>query len=357
MIMTPENNRQQYLRKQAAKHPAMQPQDVYKLIFQATFGAEHLLQDVDAAYEYFQKEYQDVVPGEEPLWEQIGDTVFRVNLGTWKQYGLPKDWLFRMFVKSVEKDSTCGQEEFWEYVEEAEALVNASVFSFCYADFQKYSEEYGMEPPRAVHHSEKYREAEHPSYRLVSSEYIRLIPILQKMAMHQRENKRKMVVAIDGRCASGKSTISAMLSEITGASVMHMDDFYLPRELRTEERLGQPGGNVHFERFREEVLRPLDRGESFSYRRFDCSRMELGEEREVPKSMFYVVEGAYSCLPVLGDYADLKVFSHIAPEEQLRRIGLRDGQKVLSMFRERWIPMEEKYFAFYSIKERADIIV
>jgi len=73
-IMTQENNRQQYLRKQAAEHPSMQPQDVYKLIFQATFGAEHLLQDVDAAYEYFQKEYQEVVPGKKPLWEQIGDT-------------------------------------------------------------------------------------------------------------------------------------------------------------------------------------------------------------------------------------------------------------------------------------------
>lgn len=185
----------------------------------------------------------------------------------------------------------------------------------------------------------------------------RLAPILERMTAIQKEKKGKVVIAIDGRCASGKSTMADMLSEIIGASVIRMDDFYLPMEMRTEERLAQPGGNVYYERFKEEVLMPLEKGETFSYRRFDCSKMELGEWQEVPKSDFYVVEGAYSCLPYLGDYADIKVFSHIDPEEQLRRIGARNGQEKLAMFRERWIPMEERYFAFYSIKEAADILI
>ena len=32
-----------------------------------------------------------------------------------------------------------------------------------------------------------------------------------------------------------------------------MDDFFLPMELRTAERLEEPGGNVHYERFSAEV--------------------------------------------------------------------------------------------------------
>ena len=51
-----EKGWKQYLIQQAALHPAMEPQDVYKLLFQAVYGAEHLLQDRDAAFAYFQKE-------------------------------------------------------------------------------------------------------------------------------------------------------------------------------------------------------------------------------------------------------------------------------------------------------------
>ncbi len=347
----------QYLIEQAVRHPSIQPQDTYKLIFQAVFGAEHLLQDKVAAYDYFQKEYERVVPKEEALWEQIGHKVYRMNLGAWKKRNLPAKWLFQMFVGSVERGETLGAEAFWQYVEEAKEVVKEAVFSFSYEEFLQYAIKYEKTGPKAVHHSEAYRAAEQPSYRLVSGEYIRLLPILERIAALMNHQNEKVVVAIDGRCASGKSTMAGMLSDVAGVSVVHMDDFYLPKELRTKERLEQPGGNVHYERFQEEVLAPLKLGETFSYRRFDCSRMELGETQKVPKASIYVVEGAYSCHPCFGEYADVKVFSDIESKEQLRRISQRDGQECLSMFRERWIPMEENYFATYLIKEAADVIV
>ena len=71
------------------------------------------------------------------------------------------------------------------------------------------------------------------------------------------------VAAIDGRCASGKTTLAKALAKETGAGVIHMDDFFLPEELRTKERLSSPGGNVHYERFREEVLENLKRKRDF----------------------------------------------------------------------------------------------
>ena len=71
----------------------------------------------------------------------------------------------------------------------------------------------------------------------------------------------RVLVAIDGRCAAGKTTLAASLQAQLGCNVFHMDDFFLRPEQRTPERLHQPGGNVDFERFLTEVLRPLYDGD------------------------------------------------------------------------------------------------
>ena len=79
-----------------------------------------------------------------------------------------------------------------------------------------------------------------------------------------------VIVAIDGKCTSGKTTLASKLAEIYDCNVFHMDDFFLRPEQRTPERFAEIGGNVDYERFREEVLLPLKSGKAFSYRPFDC---------------------------------------------------------------------------------------
>ena len=44
-------------------------------------------------------------------------------------------------------------------------------------------------------------------------------------------------------------------------------------------------------------------------------------------------------------------------EEQMTRIAARDGAEYAEVFRTRWIPMEEKYFSAFGIKEKADLIL
>lgn len=358
-----QNEWKKYLAWQAKRHPSMEPQDVYKMIFQAAFGAEHLLQDREAAYHYFQKEYEALEPKDELLWEQISEKIYRVNMRAWKFRKLPAKWLFEMFVGSVSRQEE-EKQDFKALVETATDTVKEGCFSFGYEDFGQYTEEYNKQGIRPVHHSENYRKTEQPAYRLVTGEYLRVLPILEVMAENgwkameasvNGESKTPFIVAIDGRCASGKSTMARILSEVTGAGVVHMDDFFLPMELRTKERLAEPGGNVHYERFMEEVLPFLKEKGEFSYRRFDCSKMQPGENHLVADSLYRVVEGAYSHHPLFGEYADLKVFSRIEPEEQLVRIAARDGEAVLAMFRECWIPMEEKYFSTYQTKEKSDL--
>ena len=66
--------------------------------------------------------------------------------------------------------------------------------------------------------------------------------------------KGARVIALDGRAASGKSTLSEDVRKVMDVDIVHMDDFFLPKELRTPERFLEPGGNVHYERFISEVI-------------------------------------------------------------------------------------------------------
>ena len=165
------------------------------------------------------------------------------------------------------------------------------------------------------------------------------------------------VLAIDGRCGAGKTTLAGLLSQRLGCGVIHMDDFFLPEELRTPERLAEPGGNVHYERFAEEVLPGLQKEAAFRYRRFDCKRMALGEEVLVPSGKIRIVEGAYSCHPFFGEYMSLRIFCDIGPEEQLRRIRSRNGEEAAAAFAGKWIPMEERYFQAWEVEKKADILI
>lgn len=169
--------------------------------------------------------------------------------------------------------------------------------------------------------------------------------------------KDVFVIAIDGRCASGKTTFAGVLADKMGAGIIHMDDFFLPISLRTDQRLSEPGGNVHYERFCEEVLPYIKKPDGFTYRRFDCSRMELSGERAVAASGVRVVEGAYSFHPAFGNYADVRIFLDVAKDEQARRIAHRNGAEALEVFKQRWIPMEESYFAAFDIMRQSDFVL
>ena len=169
-----------------------------------------------------------------------------------------------------------------------------------------------------------------------------------------RERSR-VIVAIDGPCASGKTTLAAKLGAYYGCNVFHLDDFFLRPEQRTPERFAEPGGNVDYERFRAEVLDPLRAGESFSYRPFDCSAFALAQPVAVTPGQLIIIEGSYSHHPYFGEPYDLKVFLTVDPELQRERILRRPSFLHERFFRE-WIPMEAHYFRHFGIREKADLI-
>lgn len=332
------------LQEQLRLHPSMQPRDVFKLCYQASRGAEHLLADTTRARAWFDREYAETpADASQPLFEPLSENVSRVNLAAWKAANLPADWLFRMFVHTASVPQE-GRDLLADCIAEASALLSESLPGWDEA--LSAWREAGFP---AVHHTEEYRAAEHPAYRIVNRRFQCILPILMRLDSTIR------VIAIDGRAASGKTTRAELLSAVLGAPVIHMDDFFLPPALRTEERLAQPGGNVHHERFAAEVLPHLASGEAFTYRVFDCGRMAFHGLREIPAAPIRIVEGSYAHHPALGQYADLTVFTDITPEMQMARILRRNGERMAEMFRTRWIPMEEQYFGRFGVREGADL--
>lgn len=167
---------------------------------------------------------------------------------------------------------------------------------------------------------------------------------------------KNIILAIDGNCTSGKTTLADMLARKFDAAVIHTDDFYLPKELRTPERYAEPGGNIDYARFLREVAPNLISHSAFSYRRFNCETMLPGDEVFVPKKALTIVEGSYSMHPKFIDLYDIKVGLTTPLESQLARVEQRDGKYALVAFNTRWIPLENKYLSEFQIFSKCDIV-
>lgn len=168
--------------------------------------------------------------------------------------------------------------------------------------------------------------------------------------------RERVFVAIDGPCASGKTTLAQTLNRRFGGNVLHMDDFFLRPEQRTSERLAEPGGNVDRERFESEVLGPLCAGHAVRYRPWDCHAGGFSDPHAVEPARVTIVEGSYSMHPALRGYYDCMICLAIAPAEQLRRLEARNP-RMLQRFVDEWIPLENRYFEATGIRTAADMVV
>lgn len=183
----------------------------------------------------------------------------------------------------------------------------------------------------------------------------RLEPVKQKIT-EILVKKDLVMVAIDGKCASGKTTFAGRLADIYDCNVFHMDDFFLRPEQRTPERLKEMGGNVDYERFQEQILLPLKSGQPFSYRPFDCKTLAFSDAIHVPFKQLNIIEGSYSMHPCFGDPYDLKILLTVDEETQRQRIFRRPAF-LHKRFFEEWIPMENAYLHGFEIPGKADILL
>ena len=169
------------------------------------------------------------------------------------------------------------------------------------------------------------------------------------------QRKKSVAVAIDGNSAAGKSSLAGLLKSAYNCNVFPMDSFFLRPTQKTRGRLDEPGGNIDYERFEEEVLGPLKSGEPFAYRTYDCRTEQLSAPVPVEPNPLNVIEGVYSMHPLFAGAYDVKVFLSLGETEQRRRL-LERNANLYDRFINEWIPMENKFFKYYGVPGRCDFV-
>lgn len=328
-------------------HPKAEIRDAVKFLYQACFGGGHMIPDPNVSYVYLCREAASLPKDREtPVIEDMGDYV-RLDLSALQRIS-PKT-MNAMFVASA-KDAPQDKSKFIKLLE---AFTESDYFD----KEQKitYLRHYSASGYPAVHHSDAYRIAYSPAYRVIRREYAQFLDAFAAIDKLIKAGK-PVTVAVDGLCGSGKSTFAEMLFLVYDCNLFHADDFFLPTELRTPERYATPGGNIHWERLNSEVLEPLKTGKAFAYRKFDCSMMDYGEMVHVTPKPLNIVEGSYSTHPELLGAYDLRIFLKTDPETQLARIRARDGEEYAKVFEEKWIPLENKYFEAFPVEKQCEFV-
>lgn len=102
-----------------------------------------------------------------------------------------------------------------------------------------------------------------------------LSPLVEKLStLLSVHPAAPVLVALDGRCGSGKTTLAAQLARQFPQSItVHTDDFYLPPASRVANWEQIPCANMDLERLRAQVLTPARAGQAIPYHAYSCRRV------------------------------------------------------------------------------------
>ena len=230
---------QTVLREHLARYPLMEPQDCAKLAYQSTFGPAHAAGERGDVLRQLLGECSALPADREARPpERIGNGLCRVHLSGTGDWTLAAPLLADLLLlTAAEHHGTAADLE--ECQTAAEALPLPGM-----ADWLAVYRRQGCPP---VHHSPAYREAYDPHYRVLRTAYGGYFPALLAAARLARSG-RPAVVAIDGRCGSGKSGLGDLMGRLLPCNVVHMDDYYLPPDRRAENWEQIPAGSMDLAR-------------------------------------------------------------------------------------------------------------
>ncbi len=156
-----------------SQYPEATLQDVYKTCYQDYFGAEHLMSDTAAAQQYLQSEFEECRHTDMSLMPKREPTGFRhrftrINLACVVDRELTEEQLLALFIDAASKDNAFGDAwaEEWQKIERIALRVCPD-----WANEPLQTElRLAAEGNHAVRHSEAFRKAYNPHYRIVRAE-------------------------------------------------------------------------------------------------------------------------------------------------------------------------------------------
>jgi hypothetical protein len=159
---------------QLRRHPRLEIQDLYKLIFQAARGSEHAVSDLTAARRWLARELLDLADGpEEPIVDPISPDgrIVRINLRPYLAARGEPAGLLEAFVRTAReyRGTEMTLYSYWRY---AEQMAVAGLLPFAYEGLRKFFAAMQADRFPAVHHSDTYARTYHPAYRVVVHSYL-----------------------------------------------------------------------------------------------------------------------------------------------------------------------------------------
>lgn len=185
-----------------------------KLLYQNEFGPGHMISDESESLKRLTEEWESLPRlSSSSLTEPIGNHLVRVHLAALNREELPL--LNAMFCRTASQTQG-NREQFMK-------RLNCLSLYFSHADgFLADYKKRGCPP---VGHSNHYRKAYQPAYRVISESYASFLQLIRTFAALLQE-RGTLTVAIDGNCASGKTTLSRLLSMRFDCNIIPMDDFF-----------------------------------------------------------------------------------------------------------------------------------
>jgi hypothetical protein len=152
--------------------PAMDVQDAYKWIFQATQGGEHGAPTREQAATWLEREWNEVgAPAAgELLSEPLGTSgIVRINIRPYREAGGTQDALLAAFVASAAsfRADPAAFRQSWAAL--GDLLRQAPVGRLTRADWERLDEECRARNYPAMHHSDTYVRLRQPAYRVVTA--------------------------------------------------------------------------------------------------------------------------------------------------------------------------------------------
>ncbi|MGM9588809.1 MAG: hypothetical protein ACI3V0_01390 [Faecousia sp.] len=154
----------------AKKYPRMEPTDAVKLLYQNEFGGGHLIRDEKACLDFLRQEYASVPQdSQSSLYEDIGNGMIRIHLAALDRHGLSLAALGSAFLRSA-AIRTGSLDSFQEKLAVLTELTEAGSMPFSREMLAAYLADYRQAGFPMVSHSEAYRRAYHPAYRVVRAD-------------------------------------------------------------------------------------------------------------------------------------------------------------------------------------------
>jgi uridine kinase len=155
-----------------------------------------------------------------------------------------------------------------------------------------------------------------------------------------------VLIAIDGRSCSGKTTLAAELEDALGATVVHLEYLYH----------GWDGLESGIKTAVSHVLEPISRGETATVPQWDWLTGGWGHSIEVAVPALLILEGVGAASASVREYASLSIWLDVPEADRRARAQARDWDTFADHW-DGWAAQEERLFTHEQLPGRADVVL